>query len=42
MNKVFGCADDCEIKVYYKDTGSIHLSYDDVPKMLIGIKANKV
>ena len=24
MNKVFSCADDCAIKVYYRDTGSIH------------------
>ena len=30
MNKVFSCADDCEIKIYYQDTGSIHLNYDDV------------
>ena len=28
----FSCADDCEIKVYYQDTDSIHLNYDDVPK----------
>ena len=32
MDKVFSCADDCAIKVYYQDTGSIHLNYDDVPK----------
>ena len=31
MNKVFSCADDCDIKIYYQDTDSIHLDYDDVP-----------
>ena len=25
MNKVFSCADDCGVKIYYQDTGSIHL-----------------
>ena len=30
MNKVFSCADDCQIKIYYQDTDSIHLNYDDV------------
>ena len=30
MNKVFGCADDCAIKIYYQDTESTHLNYDDV------------
>ena len=34
MNKVFSCPDDCEIKVYYQDTDSIHLNYDDVPKIV--------
>ena len=38
MNKVFSCADDCEIKIYYKDTDSIHLNYDDVPNVLRDIK----
>ena len=32
--KVFGCADDCSIKVYYQDTASIHLDYDDVDKVV--------
>ena len=32
MNKVFSCADDCDVKVYYQDTDSIHLNYDDVDK----------
>ena len=32
MNKVFSCADDCGIKVYYQDTDSIHLKYDGVDK----------
>ena len=34
MNKVFSCADDCGIQVYYQDTDSIHLNYDDVPKIV--------
>ena len=34
MNKVFSCADDCDIQVYYQDTDSIHLNYDDVPKIV--------
>ena len=34
MNKVFSCADDCEIKIYYQGTGSIHLNYGDVPKVV--------
>ena len=33
MNKVFSCADDCDIKIYYQDTDSIHLNYDDVGKI---------
>ena len=32
MNKVFSCANDCDIQVYYQDTDSTHLNYDDVPK----------
>ena len=32
MNKVFSCCDDCSIRVYYQDTDSIHLNYDDVDK----------
>ena len=34
MNKVFSCADDCNIKIYYQDTDSIHLNYDDVDKIV--------
>ena len=34
MNKVFSCADDCDIQVFYQDTDSIHLNYDDVPKLV--------
>ena len=34
MNKVFGCATDCDIKIYYQDTDSIHLNYDDVDKVV--------
>ena len=31
MNKMFSCADDCKVKIYYQDTDSIHMNYDDVP-----------
>ena len=31
MNKVFSCANDCDVKIYYQDTDSIHFNYDDVP-----------
>ena len=34
MNKVFSCADNLGIKIYYQDTDSIHLNYDDVPKIV--------
>ena len=34
MNQVFSCADDCSIKMYYQGTGSIHLNYDDVDKVV--------
>ena len=34
MNKVSSCADDCDIKVYYQDTDSIHLNYNDVDKVV--------
>ena len=34
MNKVFSCADDCDIQVYYQDTDSNHLNYGDVPKIV--------
>ena len=40
MNKVFSCADDCDIKIYYQDTYSIHLNYKDVDKIEIDIKTN--
>ena len=30
MNKVFSCADDCAINIYYQDADSIHLNCDDV------------
>ena len=33
MNKVFSCADDCDSKIYYQDTGSIHLNCVDVDKI---------
>ena len=38
MNKVFSCADDDNIKIYYQDTGSIHLNYDDVDKVVARYK----
>ena len=38
MNKVFSCADDCGIKMYYQDTDSIHLNYEDVGKIENGYK----
>ena len=38
MNKVFSCADDGDIKTYYQDADSIHLDYDDVPKVVTRYK----
>ena len=32
MNKVLSCTDDCNVNIYYQDTDSIHLNYDDVGK----------
>ena len=34
MHKVFSCADDVGVKIYYQDTDSIHLNYGDVPKIV--------
>ena len=34
MNKVFSCADDLNINIYYQDTDSIHLNYGDVGKIV--------
>ena len=34
MNKVFSCADDCGVKIYYQDTDSIHLNYGDDHKVV--------
>ena len=34
MNKMFSCADDCNVNIYYQDTGSIHLNYDDVDQIV--------
>ena len=34
MNKVFSCAGDCDIQVYCQGPDSIHLNYDDVPKIV--------
>ena len=33
MNKVFSSASDIDAKIYYQDTDSIHLNYDDVDKV---------
>ena len=33
MNRVFSCADDCDIKIYHQGTDSIRLNYDDVDKI---------
>ena len=30
---MFNGADDLNIKIYYQDTDSIHLNYDDVPRL---------
>ena len=38
MNKVFSCADDCDVKIYYQDTDSIHLDCDDVPLVVKGYR----
>ena len=38
MNKVFSCAGDLNIKIYYQDTEIIHLNYDDVDKIVEGYK----
>ena len=34
MNNIFSCADDLNIKLYYQDTDSIHLNYDDVDEIV--------
>ena len=33
MNKVFSCAGDRDINIYYQDTDSTHLNCDDVDKI---------
>ena len=35
MNYVFDCANDCNVKIYYQDTDSIQLNYDDVDKQMV-------
>ena len=40
MNKVFNCADELNFKIYYQDTDSIHLNYDDVPRLCEYYKQN--
>ena len=34
MNKVFSCSSGCGGKMYYQDTDSIHLNYEDVCKIV--------
>ena len=34
MNKVFSCAGDCGVKIYYQGTDSIHLNYEAVDKVV--------
>ena len=34
MNKVFDASNDCGVKIYYQDTDSTHLHYDDVIRIL--------
>ena len=33
MNKVFSCATDCDVKIWYQDTDSTYLNYDGVDKI---------
>ena len=42
MNKVFSSASDIDVKIYYQDTDSIHLNYDDVDKVVKRYKENMV
>ena len=34
MNRVFSCADDCDVKISYQDTDSIHLKCDEVDEVV--------
>ena len=36
MNKLFSCAYDLNITIYYQDTDSMHLNYDDADKVVEG------
>ena len=42
VNQVFSWATDCDIQVYYQDSDSIHLNYDDVDKVVERYKENMV
>ena len=42
MNKVSNCADDCDMKIYYQDTDSIHLNYDGADTVVKRYKENTV
>ena len=33
MNKVFDVSNDCGVDIYYQDTDSIHINYDDIGKI---------
>ena len=34
MNKMFSCADDCGVTIYYQDTDIINVNYEDVHKVV--------
>ena len=40
MNKIFSCADDCDIMMWYQDTDSVHLNFDDVDTVVKRYKEN--
>ena len=40
VNKVFDVSNDCGVKIYYQDTGSIHLRFDGVDRIVKGYKQN--
>ena len=42
MNCVFDVSNDCGVKIYYQDTGSIHLNYDDVDKEILKYIKNNI
>ena len=42
MNRVFGSAADIDVKIYYQDTDSIRLNYEDVDKVVKRYNINMV